>query len=156
MSDAWEPMLLPVPDPHSRFFWESGSDGVLRMLRCAGCGFWIHPPAPVCTECLSRDVTPQPLSGRGIVHSFTVNHQQWSPEQLVPYVIVLVELAEQPGLRLTSSLVEIDPVAASSLVVPDPVPAHPTTVTIGLPVRVLFTERSGVFVPLFTPVTPAT
>ena len=40
------------------------------------------------------------VSGRGEVHSFTVNHQPWDgdPE---PYAIVIVAFPEQEGLRLT-------------------------------------------------------
>ena len=126
-------MLLPVPDAESQFFWESGRDGVLRMLRCGRCGYWIHPPTPVCPDCFSREVTPQPLSGRGVIHSFTVNQQQWAPAQDVPYVIVLVELDEQPGLRLTSTLVGTGS-------------GHPA---IGMAVRVRFSEHEDLFNPVF-------
>ena len=126
-------MLLPVPDLESQFFWDSGRDGILRLLRCGSCGYWIHPPTPVCPECFSREVAPQPLSGRGIIHSFTINHQQWAPGQDVPYVIVLVELDEQPGLRLTSSLLG----------------AGSGEVAIGTAVQVTFSEHDGLFIPLF-------
>ena len=34
---------------------------------------------PVCPRCLSRDVAPQEVSGRGHVETYTVNHQQWIP-----------------------------------------------------------------------------
>ena len=64
-----------------------------------------HPPTPICPYCLSRDVSPQPVSGLGTVVSYTINHQAWNPEVPVPYSIVLVELDEQPGLRLVSNLV---------------------------------------------------
>jgi hypothetical protein len=53
----------------------------------------------------------------------------------VPYVIAIVELVEQDGLRFTTDLVHC-PVEA---------------VTIGLPVRVVFEQRGQVFVPLFEP-----
>jgi uncharacterized OB-fold protein len=49
-------------------------------------------------------LSPAPVSGRGFVHSFTVNYQQWVPDTY-PYVIAIVELDEQSGLRLTSNIV---------------------------------------------------
>lgn len=45
------------------------------------------------------------MSGRARLHSFTVNHQRWYPGQEVPYVIGLVELVEQPGLRLMTNII---------------------------------------------------
>jgi len=68
------------------------------------------------------------------VWSYTVNHHSWDGGT-EPYVIVLVELDEQPGLRLTSNLVGCDP----------------DQVTIGMPVRVTFEERDDIWYPLFEP-----
>jgi uncharacterized OB-fold protein len=126
--------VQPALDDTNRFFWTSGQDGRLRFLRCQACGYWLHPPAPRCPECGSREVAPEAVSGRGEVWSYTVNHQPWDgdPE---PYVIVLVALAEQDGLRLTSNLVGC------------PV----DDVRIGLPVRVTFERHDQVWFPLFEP-----
>lgn len=85
--------------------------------------------------CLSRDIPYQPVSGRGVVHSFTVNHQVWNPLVETPYVIGLVELVEQEGLRLMTNLVDVDP----------------DDVVIGEPVEVTFEAHGEVFVPLFRP-----
>ena len=48
------------------------------------------------------------MSGRGEVHTFTVNHQPWDGST-EPYVIVLVALPEQDGLRLTTNIVGCPP-----------------------------------------------
>ena len=56
--------LLPRLDDDVAFFWTSGEDGVLRLLHCNACGFFIHPPGPVCPRCLSRTWRPQAVSGR--------------------------------------------------------------------------------------------
>jgi uncharacterized OB-fold protein len=97
---------------------------------------WQHPPSPVCRRCLSRAVAAEPVSGRATVAAFTVNHQQWAPSATSePYVIAIVELAEQPGLRLTTNIVGCDP--------------H--DVSIGLPVRVRFEPLDDVALPLFEP-----
>jgi uncharacterized OB-fold protein len=122
----------PADDPLSRFFWTSGAEGVLRMLRCSECGFWLHPPSPVCPQCLSTSVAPQVLSGRGTVYSFTVNVQQWWPDQS-PYVYAIVDLAEQAGLRLTTNIVG----------------CAPEDVRIGQEVRVAFVHRNDAYYPVF-------
>jgi len=129
--------VLPTLDEPSAFFWRSGADGKLRFLRCAACSYLIHPPAPICPRCQSRDAAPAVVSGRGTVHSFTVNHQSWDGAGDV-YVIGLVEIDEQPDVRLTTNIVDIDPEAAR----------------IVLPVEVVFEDHAPVFVPLFRPATP--
>ena len=127
--------LLPRLSDDVAFFWTSGEDGVLRFLRCNACGFFIHPPGPVCPRCLSRDLAPQAVSGRGHVETFTVNYQQWIPGS-DPYIIAWVSIDEQPDVRLTTNLVDVEP----------------EDVRIGMPVRVVFEHVEDVWLPLFTPV----
>jgi uncharacterized OB-fold protein len=131
--------LLPAVGPDNEHFWQGGGDGELRFLRCDACRYYIHPPAPLCPECLGRALTPGAVSGLGVVHTYTVNHQPWIPGFDPPYVVAIVELAEQPGLRLTTNIVscEID------------------DVEIGMPVRVVFEDLGqGVYLPLFEPTGP--
>jgi uncharacterized OB-fold protein len=106
------------------------------MWRCQACGYWIHPPAPICPTCLSRDIATEVLSGRGVVHSFTVNEQNWNPTMPPPYVIALVELDEQPGLRLMTNIVN----------------CRADDVRFEMPVRVVFEHHDDVWIPLFEPV----
>ena len=127
--------LLPHLTPLNRHFWTGGADGELRFLRCGACRTWIHPPSPRCPACLSTQVGPEAVSGRGVVFSYTFNHQPWVPAPDHPYPIAIVELEEQPGLRLTTNLVNCAPEA----------------VRVGLPVRVVFEQHEDVFVPLFEP-----
>ena len=127
--------VLPDLDQPSGFFWTSGADGRLRFLRCDACAYLIHPPAPYCPRCHSCDAAPTEVSGRGTVHSFTVNHQPWDGAGDV-YVIGLVSIDEQPDVRLTTNIVGIDP----------------GEVRIDMPVEVVFENHDPVFVPLFRPV----
>lgn len=127
--------LLPKLSDDVAFFWTSGQDGVLRFLHCNACGDFVHPPAPVCRRCLSRDVSPAAVSGRGHVETFTVNHQQWIPGSDT-YIIAWVSIDEQPDVRLTTNLVDVDP----------------ADVRIDMPVRVVFEHVEDVWFPLFTPV----
>lgn len=129
--------VRPRLSPETAFFWQSGSDGRLRFLRCRSCGYYIHPPAPVCPSCLDRDVAPALVSGRATVLSFTVNHQDWDGSGGPPYVIAVVRLDEQDDLRLTTNVVGCEPEAVS----------------IGMVVEVEFEQHGDVFVPLFRPAT---
>ncbi|MEW6471500.1 MAG: OB-fold domain-containing protein [Actinomycetota bacterium] len=97
---------LPVVSFEEEPFWTGGGAGQLRIMRCRACGWWIHPPRPVCRRCRSTDVAPEAVSGQGTVYSYTVNHQRWAPGLDVPYVLAVVELIEQAGLRLTTRLVD--------------------------------------------------
>ena len=126
--------LLPQVTPENEHFWLGGADNELRFLRCGGCRYYVHPPAPLCPECLSRDLSPEAVSGRAVVHTFTVNHQPWIPGFDPPYVVAIVELDEQEGLRLTTNLVN----------------CKPEDISIDLRVHVLFEDLGeGVFLPLF-------
>src|SRR3546814_14413618 len=78
MSQGYQ-RTLPALDATNRFYWTSGQDGVLRMLRCQSCGFWLHPPRPICPECLSKALAPEVLTGRGEIFSFTLNAKSWGP-----------------------------------------------------------------------------
>ena len=127
--------VLPTIEEPSGFFWTSGADGRLRFLRCSDCALLIHPPAPVCPRCLSRRAEPTEVSGRGTVHSFTVNHQPWDGVG-DRYVIGLVEIDEQADVRLTTNIIDIEP----------------DDVRIGMAVEVVFEDHDPVFLPLFRPV----
>ena len=125
----------PVVDELTAPFWHGGADGRLLIQRCATCSRWHHPPVAICPACLGRELHPQEVSGRGTVHSFTINRHQSSPGLVPPYVLAEVELAEQPGLRLLASVVdcEIDDVA------------------IGMEVTARFEAAGEAFVPVFAP-----
>ncbi len=108
---------------------------MLRILRCADCGAYTHPPLPRCRSCRGARVTLAAVSGRGVVAGFTVNHQQWLADFPPPYVIAVVALEEDDGVRLTTNIVGC--------------PAG--DVRIGMAVRVLFEKAGDVYVPLFEP-----
>jgi uncharacterized OB-fold protein len=130
--------LLPRLDDAHRFFWTSGQDGTLRFQRCGECRHYVHPPAPRCPYCLADALAPEAVSGRGVVHSYTVNMQQWFPDA-EPYVIGLVTIAEQDDVRLTTNIIDIEA----------------DDVTIGMEVEVDFVEADDVWLPVFRPVPAA-
>ncbi len=130
-----QPGPLPALDDENRFFWTAGADGELRFLRCQDCRCFIHPPRPRCAVCRGENLSPESVSGRATIASFTVNHQAWTPGMEVPFVVAIVELPEQPGLRLMTNLVGCAPEAAR----------------IGMPVRVCFEQHEDVWLPYFEP-----
>ncbi|MHB2024876.1 MAG: Zn-ribbon domain-containing OB-fold protein [Mycobacteriales bacterium] len=130
--------LLPEVTIESAAFWTGGAKGELLIHRCRSCGRWFHPPVGACFRCRSRDVGPEPASGRATVAAFTVNHHQWFEGFPPPYVIAIVELAEEADVRLTTNIVDC---AAED-------------VRVGMPVEVVFEEREDVWLPLFRPVAP--
>jgi hypothetical protein len=70
------------------------------------------------------------------VATFTINIQPWIPGFDPPYVIAMVEIEEQPGVRLTTNIVG----------------CAPEDVYIGMPVEVQFEHNDDVWLPLFAPV----
>jgi uncharacterized OB-fold protein len=128
--------VLPRLDDTNRFFWTAGAEGELRFQRCRGCRCYVHPPAPRCPYCLEDGLVPEPVSGRGTLHSFTVNHQQWIPGS-DRYVVGLVTIDEQDDVRLMTNVVDCDEEALA----------------VGMPVEVVFEQVEDVWLPLFRPAT---
>ena len=105
-------------------------------MRCQDCGTWIHPWSPRCPNCLSKNLSPEPVSGDATVHGFTINYQPWIPGLDPPYVIAIVEFPEQVGLRLTTGIVGCEP----------------GDVRVGMAVHVVFDNYEDVWLPFFEPV----
>jgi uncharacterized protein len=101
---------VPMLDPLSRFFWDGARDNKLMIQRCDACGTYIHLPRPVCRKCLSFELSPAEVSGRATLYSYTVTHKVFHPyvADKVPYIVATVELVEQPGLMLLTSIVDLD------------------------------------------------
>ncbi len=133
-AEAPPPRMLPRLDDHNRAFWTGGADGRLLLLWCHECEGWVHPPAPRCPDGHGA-LEPRQASGRGTVLTFTVNRHRFNPGVPVPYVVAIVELAEQADLRLITNIVGCEPEA----------------VHVGMPVRVAFEPHGEVFVPVFAP-----
>jgi uncharacterized protein len=124
---------LPLPDSDTEFFWQGCREERLMILRCGDCGTYIHLPRPGCWSCGGSNLAPSQVTGRGVVHTYTVSHTPL-PGFEPPFAIVLVELEEQQGLRLATNLVDV----------------APDEVEIGMPVEVVFTPvADDVTLPLF-------
>jgi uncharacterized OB-fold protein len=83
------------------------------------------------------------MSGRGRVWSFVVPHPPLLPAfmAVAPYNVVVVELEEDPLLRLVGNLVEAPGAPINSV--------DPSTIRIGEPVRVAFQQVGDVALPVW-------
>jgi uncharacterized protein len=109
----------------------------LLINRCKSCGYWIYPHRPMCPQCLSWDVEPTEVSGEGKVFMFTFIHQERDPNDRMqePLCLAAVELAERPGLRYLSTIVN----------------CAVDEITYDMPVRLTWTSRDGQEWPAFEP-----
>ena len=101
---------LPAVTDLTRPFWDAANEGRLAIQRCQVCGYYNHPPKPLCDRCQSADLKFEDVSGDGTVWSFTVRHQKSIAgfQDSVPYVTALVELDEQKHLLLVTNLPGVD------------------------------------------------
>jgi uncharacterized OB-fold protein len=136
--DATDIRPRPEPDDVSRFFWDAAGEGRLMLQRCGRCTRFQYPPDVACVHCQGTTLVPTEVSGRGSVWSFTVVERLFHAgfAASLPYVVALVELEEQGGLRLLTNIVDV----------------APDRVVIGMPVEATFEDRGEVSVPQFRPV----
>jgi uncharacterized OB-fold protein len=96
---------IPVPDLDSEAYWEGVQEHELRLLHCQSCGHWIHYPVMACARCHSFDVLPETIAGTGTLYTFSISHRVFIAGVEPPYAIALVDIDEEPGVRLLSNLV---------------------------------------------------
>ena len=108
----------------------------LLVNLCQQCGTWHEPAQPICPACWSTEVVPTPVSGRGTIFMAIFLYQgppAAGVDYSTPHPVVTVELVEQVGLRITSTVVG----------------AANDDIRIGLPVELDWIERSGAPLPVF-------
>jgi uncharacterized OB-fold protein len=140
MTDTDEELLERYPwgaiDHDNKEQWRGFADHELRIDRCLDCGHWFDPPRDMCPKCWSTRVEAQPVSGRGRVQWFTLMLQGVpgaSPES--PFPVAVIELEEQPGLRVDATIVD----------------AEPGEIACDLPVELVWTGADDAPTPAFRP-----
>lgn len=68
--------------------------------------------------------------------AFSVNHQPWSQDMEVPFVVGVVAIDDARGVQLTTRFIDVEV----------------TKVRVGMAVEVSFLAVEDVFLPLFRPV----
>jgi uncharacterized protein len=128
------PKPLPVVTQENRPFWEGCKQGKLLLQYCDQCRQHQFYPRLYCMHCESTVVRWVPASGRGVIYSYTIIHQNKSPEFVrdTPYNVAIVQLEEGP--RMMCNIVE----------------THPTELRIDLPVTAVFDAvTSDIHLPRF-------
>jgi uncharacterized OB-fold protein len=138
---------FPLPDTEwepTRPFWEGAGRGELVIPRCDTCGRYTWYPRTRCRRCKGEGFTWTVMSGRGRLFSWTVVRHSFIPQfaGLVPLVPALVALAEDPGVRVVTRMVD----------------CAPSDLRIDMPVHAVYrplefdTVHGTVTAPLFAPV----
>jgi uncharacterized OB-fold protein len=111
---------MATMDPDFAPFWEATSREELAVQRCDQCGTVRWPPRPCCAKCGSDEASWVPVEGRGRVYSWVVVHRaaQERMRARAPYVVLIVELDEAPGLRFVGGLAHDDEDAELSIGLP--------------------------------------
>lgn len=125
----------PIPDDVSAFYWDAANRHELAVQRCDACGQLHHPPEAACPDCGGTGLRPEVVSGRGVVFASAVVHQPFDRAfaDAVPYVLALVELDEQAGVRILTNVLDVGP----------------EPVAVGTPVEVEFEPHDGWTLPQF-------
>jgi uncharacterized OB-fold protein len=127
---------IPTPTLETAPYWEGCRRHQLRIQRCSNCQRYQFFPRIYCSKCFSEQIEWVNASGRAKVLSFTIVRRPVSPAfaNEIPYIVALVTLEEGP--QMMTNIVE----------------CAPEEVTIGLPVEVVFEDRSDqISIPQFRP-----
>jgi uncharacterized OB-fold protein len=130
--------MIEIPmDKENEAFFEWSAKEELRIQGCDSCDRLRFPPRPICPWCHSTDSSWRVMSGRGSIWSFAVTHPPLLEPFLsrAPYNVVVVEIEEDPLIRLIGNVVE-DRKVGLEFVKPD-------ELRIGAPVRAVFPVVEG-------------
>jgi uncharacterized OB-fold protein len=124
--------LLPTVDEVSAPFWEGTLRGELRIQRCRDTRRLIFPPRLVSPWGAHRSPEWVTVAGTGRIWSFVVPHPPLLPPftDIAPYNVVLVELTDDPRIRLVGNVVASAGAALDSV--------DPRGLAIGALVRAVF------------------
>ena len=125
---------IPRRTPISQPFFDAAKEHRLVIQRCPRDGLFFYPRTR-CPNCLADDWSWETMTGRGVVHAFTVDRVGHDPAQRsrLPLIIAAVDLEEGP--RMTTNIIDCAPEA----------------VEVGMPVEVSFEDLDTETLILFRP-----
>ena len=138
MTSAREIAARHLPDPDwdvARPFWDGCRAGELRIPRCRACERFVWYPAAACPGCGGPDHAWTRVTGRGRLFTWVRVHRAFLPgyEGRVPFVTALVELDDDPRVRLATFLADV-PAGGLRVGLPVEVVFEPVNERITLPV----------------------
>ena len=100
---------FPRPSPTTRPFWDGLNEREVQIQRCEGCDSWVFYPRTRCPSCLSDQLVWRKVSCLGVLYTYTLARQPTAPHfaEETPQQLAVVELDE--GVRMTSTLVNVEP-----------------------------------------------
>ena len=106
-------MMLIPEDTEFEPFRIACSQQRLAVQGCTSCGKLRWPPRPVCGYCYSSETFWTPVSGGGVLFSWTLVCREYSGQAglKTPYVVAIAELVEDRSIRFLAAgrgLVEAD------------------------------------------------
>jgi uncharacterized OB-fold protein len=104
MSEHPAEKTLPRVTALTKPFWDGCVAGELRMQHCGDCNHYQYYPRSICSSCGGKALGWNPVSGKGVIASFTIVRRAISPAYAAPYMVALVDLAEGP--RMMSIIVD--------------------------------------------------
>ena len=112
-----EETLLPYIDDVNAPFWDGCREGVLRVQQCPSTERLIFPPRPVNPWSPRDKAVWTEVSGRGRIWSVVEPHPplMLNFAELAPYNAIVVELEEDPTIRLVGNLVPEPGAAINSI-----------------------------------------
>ena len=129
--------LIPPHTEMTQPYWDATRREELLVQQCGNCARHIFPPRANCPDCGSSQLAWQPVSGRGVIYTYTVAHRPPHPvlAEQCPLAVAVVELAEGP--RMITNVIGCDT----------------NEVEIGMPVQVAFEsiDDSDLVLPVFKP-----
>lgn len=127
----------PAPNADTRPFWDACNEERLIVQTCKACGHVQFYPRALCVKCEGRDLDWRDAKPTGKVHTFTIVHRAptLAFKAEAPYVLALIDLDD--GFRMMMNIVNCEP----------------ETITIDMPVRIVFEDRDGQRLPQAEPVT---
>lgn len=136
MSEYVKP--IPQADGSTQPYWDSLKAHQMKIQKCNDTGKFFFYPRGMSPFTLSDNVSWEPVSGKGVVHAFTIIHQHRAAGFVdeLPYVVAMVELDE--GARMMTNIVDVEP--------------DPEHVKIGMPVDLVYDDITDeVTLPKFKP-----
>lgn len=77
-------------------FWTHVQNRKMSLQCCDTCKTFQFPPGPVCSACLSEELTWTEISGRATIISWVIFHRGYLEAYPAPYNVITVRLAEGP------------------------------------------------------------
>ena len=126
----------PEPDDTTRFHWDAAAEHRLVLQRCRSCTKLQYPPDVACVHCGSESFEHAEATGHGAIYSYAIVDRPLHAgfADALPYVVALVELDDQPGLRMITNVVDLAP---------------GTPLACGMRVEIAFEDRGSVTLPQF-------